>query len=260
MEYRPLDITVVSADNIKNVNLMSKMDVYAAISIGGDCHTTPVHNGAGKSPKWNHCLTFFVYESVIKSSNLYVIFKIMSRRILGDKEIGQVSVPVKDLLDRGDGGRRVVEYQIRTVSGKMKGTLKFSYKFGEVISPPVPAAPPPVAVASKASGEPVMAYPPPQAAGYPPPPYGQPHGYPLQQPGYGYPPQQAYGGGNGAPTYGGGYGAVPPKKKKKGMGGLGLGLGAGLLGGLLVGDMISDVGSYDAGYDAGFDDGGGFDF
>lgn len=286
MEYRPLDVTVISADGLKDVNLISKMDVYVVVSIADDPTTkrkTQVDKDGGKSPKWNDHLKFNVDA---RNPNVPLVFRIRSDRPLGDKDIGVVTLPMKELLDHptaDGGGERVVEYQVRTPSGKSKGTLKFSYKFGDKVVAP---APPPPQMApqekSKHSDEPVTAYPaqagastayaayapPQQGYGYPPPQqhsgyppaaaYGYPqppqqgYGYPPQQHGYGYPPPQQ-----------GGYGYPPqvvvqPQQVKKKKNNFGLGLGAGLLGGLLVGDMISDVGEMGA-YDAGFDD-AGFDF
>ncbi|KAI8572729.1 hypothetical protein RHMOL_Rhmol01G0222300 [Rhododendron molle] len=57
------DITVISAKNLKVVNLISKMDLYVVISIADDpttkCRTRVVKDGK-KSPKWNDSLNFAV--------------------------------------------------------------------------------------------------------------------------------------------------------------------------------------------------------
>ncbi|XP_052204661.1 protein SRC2 homolog [Diospyros lotus] len=282
MECVPLDITVISADDLKNVNLISKMSVYVLVSMSGDPRTkrrTPVDKNCGKNPKWNDRMSFAVDEASLSlHPNLCILFQIRSDRPLGDRDIGEVSVPIRELLDNNDpASDRLVEYQVRTPSGKPKGTLKFSYKFGEKSTA--------LSSANNNYDEPVMAFPahvgatsvykPPPVAGYTPPPlyqgappYMHPGAYPPPPPGYGYPPPPMYAcGPSGYPpagTYGyppqsGGYGyppvVQPPAhqgKKKSGKGGLGLGMGAGLLGGLLVGEMISDVGEV-AAYDAAFD-------
>ncbi|KAF5957578.1 hypothetical protein HYC85_004803 [Camellia sinensis] len=292
MEYRPLDITVISAEDLKDVNLISKMDVYVVVSLPNDpksTRQTPVDKDGGKSPKWNHRISLSLPTSSL--SSLSLLFNIISKRPLGNRPIGHITLPLSQLLDSDsdshsaaadDGSERVVEYQVKTPSGKPKGTLKFSYKFGESFT-----VDPAEAVKSKNVDEPVTAYPahpaayapPPPGVGYAPPPPGMaaPYAYPPPAPGYGYapPPPPGYGGypppqpGYGYPPAAAGYGYGPPqgmgamppqqgKKKKKGSK-LGLGLGAGLLGGLLVGDMISDVGEM-AAYDAGFDDSADFEF
>lgn len=281
MEYRTLELNIQSAKDLKDVNMFSKMDVYAVVSLHGDplsnqSYTTHVHKDGGTSPTWNFPAKFSVNESLAQQNRLSFEVKLISDRKLGDTVIGTVHVPLRELLDNpGDGKSfRQVSYQVRTSSGKPKGSFNFSYKFGEHVAAPATKAPP-------AKQEPVMAYPPaaPAAAGsssvpygtpYPPPPpqYASGYGYPPQQPayggyppaqaGYGYPPQPGYGYPQ-QPGYGYPPNQKPPKKNKFGMG-LGAGLLGGALGGMLIGDMVSDAAAYDAGYDAGFDDAGDFDF
>ncbi|XP_024025845.1 protein SRC2 [Morus notabilis] len=238
MECRPLDITLISATDLKDVNFLSKMDVYAVVSISGDSFSkskqkTHVDKDSGPNPRWNYTIKFTVPDAAAKQNQLTLKIKLVSDRSFGDKEIGEVHVPIKELLDNyGDEkSENLVTYNVRLPSGKSKGTLSFSYKFGEKFTAPVQ---------QRSGGHP--APPPQQGYGYPPP---------AAAPGYAYPQYQA-----AQPGYG--YAMPPPQKPKKGFGGMGLGLGAGLLGGLLIGDMVSDVGEM-AAYDAGFDD-AGFDF
>ncbi|KAL1806665.1 hypothetical protein ACET3Z_029733 [Daucus carota] len=298
MEYRTLDLKIISAKGLKNVNFISKVEVYAVVSIaGGDPRVkqrTPTDREGGVNPAWNFPMKFTIDEAAAQQNRLTLVISLRAERALGDRDVGEVRVPIKEII--GDGSNKSVQfvrYQVRKPSGKAKGELNFSYQFGEKVAashvPPqanhvtsktdepvtaYPAVAPMAAGTSSAYPPPVTAaYPPVASSGYPPaayPPQQPGHGYPPQQPGYGYPPpqpgygyppqQQGYG---YPPQQGYGYGAPvqqPPKKNKFGGGGMGLGLLGGALGGLLIGDMISDVGSYDAGYDAGFDDAGGFDF
>ncbi|GAV86979.1 C2 domain-containing protein [Cephalotus follicularis] len=271
MEYRPLYITVISAQDLKDVNLFSKMDVYVVVSIDGDSRTqqkTPVDKDAGTNPKWNHTFTFTIQEATASQQTL--VFLLKSDRNLGDRVIGEVHVPIKELLNdmNNNNNHKNVSYSVRLPNGKAKGSLDFSFKFGDkyTLGNNNPAF-------AQKGDEPVMAYPPQtgyagSSSAYPPPP--PPHAMypPPPPPGNGYypayppPPAAApYGG------YGGGYqpyGYVqqpqkPKKNKMGGMAGMGLGLGAGLLGGLLVGEVISDVAD-DAAFDCGGMDDGGFDF
>lgn len=279
MECRPLELTLVSATDLKDVNFLSTMDVYAVVKISGDHHfkskqKTNVDKDCGPNPKWNFPIKFTIVDDAAKQNKLALKFKIFSERTLGDREIGVVKVPIKELLDifsDNEKHEKHVSYSVKTPSGKIKGTLDFSFKFGEKFTSPVPKPKPePSYGVHKKLGDPVMAYPPghegpshayPPPAGYPAHGgYPQAHaGYPPAHAGfppaggYGYPPappQQGYGYGyphpGGAPGYGypqyppqGGYGA--PQKPKKNNGNMALGLGAGLLGGLLIGDMVDDV-------------------
>lgn len=293
MEQRTLEINVISAKDLKNVNLFSKMDVYAVVSISGDSQLpeqktrTPVDRDGGTNPTWNFPAKFTIHVGPVQLNRLNLVFKLRCDRALGDKDIGEVNVPIKELLDSmGDGkSMQFVSYQVRKPSGKPKGELNFSYKFGDKVvsgfekvgdkaDQPVtayPAPPPPVVGPSASYGEPgpyPTVLPPPVANyAYPPPPPFTGYAHPPPQPGYGYPPPPPYGyppapqAGYGYPPAQAGYGyppvQQPPKKNKFGMG-LGAGLLGGALGGLLIGDMVSDAADYDAGYDAGFDDAGGF--
>ncbi|GAA0186743.1 hypothetical protein LIER_34031 [Lithospermum erythrorhizon] len=325
MEYRNLELTLVSAEGLKDINLVGKMDLYAVAYLVGNPKTkqkTGVDKNCGTTPRWNHKMKFTLDERSISSPpGLTLFVQIMAEKFGPDKDVGEVSLNILELFESakstnkegeegGENEKVIADYQIK---GKGKGTLKISYTFGEIFSQDVK---------SKKIDEPAIAYPPgggygqagssmpPQHMGYPPnqgyPMGGIPSGYPPSQgypiggppppqpgypnqppqgyPGYGAPPPHGY----GAPPphgYGGGYypapgGYGPPpqqpygyadhnqhakqKKKKSGMGGMGMGIGAGLLGGLLIGDMIGDVGeaaAYADGYgDAMGDVGGGFDF
>lgn len=280
MEHRTLELSLGSAKDLKDVNLFSKMDVYAVVSLSGvQKIKTPVDRNGGTNPTWNVTQKFTIDESLARQNRLTLEIKLLCERNLSaDKEIGRVHVPIRELLDQPGDGKSFqhVSYQVRKPSGKPKGAFSFSYKFSEKFtapgkesassapSAPLPSAPP--------KAEPVTAYPAPAVGStsasypvvYPPPPppqYAAGYVYPPPpQAGYGYAPQTAYG---YAPQPGYGYPPAPAQrpagKNKFGMG-LGAGLLGGALGGLLIGDMISDVGSYDAGYDAGFGDAGGFDF
>ncbi|XP_019433461.1 PREDICTED: protein SRC2-like isoform X2 [Lupinus angustifolius] len=305
MEYRTLELNVVSAKDIKDVNLLSKMDVYAVVSISGDSQNvkkmkTPVHRDGGTNPTWNFQVKFTVDESLAHQNRLSLEIKLFSERTFaGNTLIGTVYVPVKELIENpGDGSFRHVSYQVRTQSGKAKGLLNLSYKFGDKVAapmksvpgaaypPPAAAYPPPATAypppAARSKQEPVMAYPaggawgsstappphgavpyaaPPQQHGYGyPPPQQSGYGYPpIQQPGYGYPQQPGYGYGYPQPQQSG-YGYPPVQQQGKKKNKFGMGLGAGLLGGALGGLLIGDMVSDVADYDAGFDDAGGFDF
>ncbi|KAJ4722200.1 Protein SRC2 [Melia azedarach] len=304
MAYRSLDINVVSAKHLNDVSFLSKMNVYVVVSIKGydrwagkkkQKSKTHVDRAGGSNPTWNFPLKFTVDENLAQQNRLTLVFKIKCDGFLGDKNVGEVTVPIKELLDSPGDGKSMsfVSYQVRKPSGKPKGELTFSYKFGDVIPAAAPtafysyASVPTVAAGKVKADEPVTAYPagmaptgsssapyaaaahapyPPPSTGYaypPPPPAGAaPYGGyppPPTQPGRGYPPQPGHG---YPPQPGYGYPPPPPpgygyppaqKPPKKSLGGMGL--GAGLLGGMLGGLLIGDIVS-----DAADCDGGDFDF
>lgn len=296
MECRSLEITVISAKDLKDANLFGKMDVYCVVSLKGDDYNskqkqkTHVHKDSGPNPVWNFPLKFTIDDVAAQQNRLKLKFMLKAERMLGDKDVGVVFVPVNELLGAKDG-KGSLSYSVTAPRGRMKGTLNFLFKFGEKFNVSAPAmakkmdgnvsAYPAMGYHAAAGGKemnkpvtayPVMGYqgaagssyaypaPPPQAGGDK---HQTPYPYPYNQPpppqhGYGgYPPApgQGYPGYPPQPMYGGGYQpGIQQRPKKSGRGKMGLGLGAGLLGGLLVGEMISDVGEM-AAYDDGFSDG-----
>ncbi|XP_071705395.1 protein SRC2 homolog [Rutidosis leptorrhynchoides] len=234
MEYRTLDLTLISAKGLKTHSVLSKkIDTYAVVSITGSRFQqpyklqTPVDKIGGTEPQWNHPMKFKVEEAAAQQNALTLVIKIKGVRMFGSKKLGEVKVPVKELLEGvTNEGKSVqfVSYQLRKTSGKINGAVSFSYKFGEKFE------------------EPVVAYPPgfDAARGY--------YAPPIQQGYYAPPPAAAYGG-------------YPPQVVQQApvrrSNNMGLGLGAGLLGGLLVGDMISHSGGCGGGGCGGGGCGGG---
>ncbi|KAJ6762705.1 INGRESSION PROTEIN FIC1 [Salix purpurea] len=270
MECRPLDITVASGKGLKDVNLIGKMDVYCVVSIKGDPHKskqkqkTNVHQDCGPNPVWNYPMKFTIDEAAAQQNRLQIKFKLVAERMMGDKDVGVVSVPVKELLDSKDGKRWSRELCCQDPIWEDERNAEFLLQSWDIMSPSLPTlqwditvvlgqVPPTHRLRLKQRIR-VLIPIPISILHHPNKAMGDTHLHPDH--GYqGYPPQPGYGGYPQQP----GYGGYPPamqqqKPKKSGKGNMALGLGAGLLGGLLVGEMISDVG--DA---ASFDD-GGFDF
>ncbi|KAK6161147.1 hypothetical protein DH2020_004528 [Rehmannia glutinosa] len=285
MEYRNLEITLQYAKDLNKVNFITKMDVYAVVSIsGGDTNSkqktkTPVDHDGDANPTWNFPMKFTVDEAALQMNRLTLDFQLICERAFGDKDVGEVHVPVKELLDSpakpGADGKQFVSYQVRKPTPPYGSAIPFAPPPGKpadmepvtaypagpssvypppgVYPPPPPAAypvaegsghyPPPGVYPPAGGAPPPGGYPPPPSSGYGyPPPPGTGYGYPPPpQPGYGYPPQPGYG--YPPPPV-----QQPPKKNKFGLG-LGAGLLGGAIGGLLVGDMISDAGDFDGGFD-----------
>ncbi|CAI9776803.1 unnamed protein product [Fraxinus pennsylvanica] len=212
------------------------MAVFAVVSLSGadkkskQTMKTPVDRDGDTNPTWNSRMRFTVDEAELRKNLLALDFKLVCERALGDKDIGEVHVPINDLLESpaatGNYGKQqqFVSYQVRKPNGQPKGQITFSYKFAGAVT----ASPAPVPGATKLDEEPVTTYPavgpsfadpPPSPGGvYPPYPVAQateqyppPGGYPPPPPGYGYPPPPSYGGypPPPPPSYGG-YPPPPP--------------------------------------------------
>ncbi|KAK1360973.1 C2 domain-containing protein [Heracleum sosnowskyi] len=211
MEYRPLDITVISATNLKNVNMFMKMVVFVEVFISGEHEESPttkrrthMDRSGGCDPEWNHRFKFTVEEASIL--RYFINFHLKAERGLGEKVVGVVRIPLMDLLqdsiDNKTSQDTEAEYQVLTTAGKAKGSLKISFRFGEKIIQQVDAITP---VKKTTAALPDM-YPSPPTngtdvgnGGYYPPPYTL-HSQPGMVPGqYPVPPGYSY------PGYGGGY-------------------------------------------------------
>ncbi|XP_047335883.1 protein SRC2-like [Impatiens glandulifera] len=211
--HRTLEINVRSAKHLNDVNYISKMDVYAVVFISGDSKSsekfkTTIDRAGGTNPSWNFPIQFSIDESAARQNRLTLVIILRCDRSLGDKKIGEIRVPIKDLLAPAPAGGGVnkpqfVTYQVRKPSGSPRGgELHFSYKWADkriaaTVEEPVTAYP----VACSGSGvychviptvdpypaagslypkvEPYVYIPSPVLQGY------GPYGYPVR-PGYGY--------------------------------------------------------------------------
>ncbi|GMP87747.1 hypothetical protein CsSME_00039993 [Camellia sinensis var. sinensis] len=170
MEHlRPFVITNLSATELVDIRLFGRMKVYAVVSISGGPptgynteFTTHVDMEGNNNPKWNTVMDFRLHDPSLRNNLLYLNFNFHCRRTLGDKFIGQVSVPINPLLAMISGNRtasQAVRYPVTTLSGEMHGFVDFCFGFGNPIRPlgPQQAAPqwqpPAVDVASKAQVE-----------------------------------------------------------------------------------------------------------
>ncbi|XP_076896793.1 uncharacterized protein LOC143549903 [Bidens hawaiensis] len=146
MAERSLEVTIISAKGLNKVNLVGKMDVYAVAYINGAVNQdqkqkTPVDKDGDSNPTWNHSMKFKIDEAAALNNKLTLVVKIKTEGMLGDKDVGEVHVPVKELLEGALTGIKplqFVSYQVRKPSGKPKGELNFSYKFGEKPAGEVP--------------------------------------------------------------------------------------------------------------------------
>ncbi|KAJ1286977.1 hypothetical protein BS78_03G394200 [Paspalum vaginatum] len=198
MGTRTLELTLISAKDLKEVNLLSRMEVYAVVSLSGDPRSRqriqPDRTG-GRSPTWNATLRFTVPAG--GAGSLHVLLR--AERALGDRDVGEVHIPLSELLSGAPDAAvpaKFVSYQVRKISsGKAQGVLNLSYRLGEVTRSSAPAAAgyAPASAHSTAYTQ-AAAYPPPSA--YPPAgkadAYPPPSAYPPAGKADAYPPSSAY--------------------------------------------------------------------
>ncbi|KAH7858661.1 hypothetical protein Vadar_026413 [Vaccinium darrowii] len=112
MECQTLDINVISAKDLKRVNLISKTCAYAIVSISGDPsgsqeQRTGVDRRGNANPTWNFPVKFNVSESAALSNRFAVTFRIRCERSLGDKDIGELHVPLSEFIRSVEDGKLI---------------------------------------------------------------------------------------------------------------------------------------------------------
>ncbi|XP_077251585.1 protein SRC2-like [Tasmannia lanceolata] len=234
MDLNSIELKVMSCKGLKSCNFFQKLSAYVSAGIGtGDRdkknrkqkQKTPVNRDGGANPEWNHDMKFDFDDQISSSSDqLFLEFDLLCDGILSDKTVGEVKVPISDLVAESNGAVRFVSYEIRSSDGKANGVLNFSYKVNlkgtavsdvsratytapaKVPEKSVPAIYPPVyfpAEEQKPWGgfyptihdmgpetPPAIGYfPPPAKIMYfpPAPPHPPPDPYGFQEGGYGYP-------------------------------------------------------------------------
>ena len=230
--YQVLEVTLISAKDLKRVTFFTKMRVYAVASIsGGDprlpTHRTYADREGGRNPMWHAPLRFTIPPAADpRGLALHVLLR--AERAFGDRDVGEVFVPVQDLTvaaPGGDGEQRHLSYQVRRPnSGRKRGVLHISYRLTDAPAPdaaahqlvqqdPVTSKPHRNHHHHKGASA-ITAYPVAPRSGPPYPPYGPPPyggAYPHHH-------QYGYGGayGYGAPPQGApyGYGGTAPRQRR----------------------------------------------
>ncbi|WVZ83478.1 hypothetical protein U9M48_030620 [Paspalum notatum var. saurae] len=173
MAYRELELTLLSAQDLKNVNLITRMDVYAVVTISGNPLTrqcTAPDPYGGRHPCWNATLRFAVPPTPAAAAGACLHVLLRAERVLGDRDVGEVVVPLADLLAAapstasGPQPPQLASYQVRKVHRwEPRGVLNVAYRLGPVVAPvepPVMAYP--VSVPQQQPSHPAaQAYPPP---------------------------------------------------------------------------------------------------
>ncbi|MFS7959504.1 putative C2 domain-containing protein [Helianthus anomalus] len=137
--HKTLDLTLVSAKGLKKAgSIFGKLHVYAVVSISGTGYKvqkfkTPIHKDGGSDPTWNFPMKFTVNEAAGLENRLTLVVKIKGARMFLDKNLGEVRVPIKELLQGVKPEEKTVQnvsYEVRGRYGELEGVVSLSYKFG----------------------------------------------------------------------------------------------------------------------------------
>ena len=93
---------------------------------------TPVDREGGSNPEWNHMMQFDLNTTSLPGHgdhHLFFKFELRSEgAIFGNKAIGEVRVPFKELMEGFNGSVRIVNYHVRNSDWESIGVLNFSYE------------------------------------------------------------------------------------------------------------------------------------
>ena len=127
MEYRALDIEINSDEDLK--------DAYAVVSIHDNTSNqiSPIDEIYGPNYKWNFPMKVGPSFLVTRLNDLTIIVELKADKKFGTEDIGNVHVPMKELLDSfGESNdKKCLSYGIITPSGEAKGLLYFTYEFSK---------------------------------------------------------------------------------------------------------------------------------
>ncbi|GLT47631.1 hypothetical protein SLA2020_213150 [Shorea laevis] len=140
MECTPLDITLISAQGLQDVNHLFPMNVYAVVTINGYAQTeqkTPVHKHCGPNPEWNCTMKFLVDEAAANQDGLNLEIRLVSDRhrhcFADDKDIGKVVVSIREFLASKE---KVFVRNVELPDGQPQGTLNLGFEIGEKLEYP----------------------------------------------------------------------------------------------------------------------------
>ncbi|MCL7023691.1 hypothetical protein MKW94_021469 [Papaver nudicaule] len=174
-----MELKLMSCNGLAAFNFFQKLCTYVTVSIvsqdpkekqkkrNHQKQKTPVDREGDGDPEWKHDVRFDLKQILSSSAlttsldHMFIHFDILAEGFLGDRSIGQVVVPLRELIHEfhGGGAMRFISYQVRGSDGKPNGTLNFSYKvFGNeipastfhipaIVYPPAPVVAPPTPVA-----------------------------------------------------------------------------------------------------------------
>ncbi|KAH7331425.1 hypothetical protein KP509_20G032300 [Ceratopteris richardii] len=136
MEEYELYVNVISAEDLKDVRHLERMQTYAVVRIdsGGQLDASPefetrVDEVGGCNPVWNE--EFFLTFSQKSSKSL--IIEILSEGLLGSKPVGKVEIPLDGLKEGGDF--KYINKKVTLPNGDHQGKLYLSYNMQKKPTP-----------------------------------------------------------------------------------------------------------------------------
>ncbi|MCO5586551.1 hypothetical protein L7F22_040492 [Adiantum nelumboides] len=152
MEQRVMEVTFISAHNLKDVSRFGKLRAYAEAWVD-PCskQTTPLHKDGATNPTWDHTLSFTVPEASFHHPSAHLFVRILHKARIPHVAvlIGSVSIRLHQLLN---APKSPVSYEISDASGCFcQGLVRLRIHLGDkqFVDPAV----------NQGMSSPVMAYP-----------------------------------------------------------------------------------------------------
>lgn len=132
-EERLIELGIVSASNLKDVNYISKMETYAVLTFPPYVeYTTQVDSKGGSNPRWDEKLGFLVPESLLHRGEANIKVEVFTLSTLGPKFVSEASIPISDISAISQFNDPIYKrYPLKTNSGDYHGDLHVSFAIGE---------------------------------------------------------------------------------------------------------------------------------
>ncbi|KAI5065925.1 hypothetical protein GOP47_0018549 [Adiantum capillus-veneris] len=101
MEQRAMQVTFISAHDLKDVSRLGKLRPYAEAWVDPCAkQATPLYSDGGTNPTWNHTLSFTIPEASFHHPSARLFIRILHKTHIprGAAFIGSVSIPLHQLL------------------------------------------------------------------------------------------------------------------------------------------------------------------
>lgn len=156
MEGKTLELTILSAEELKQLKWTGKMSPYAVAWVNPDFRvTTKAAAEGGKNPKWNETFELKVEERHFEDSKAALSVEIYSDGPFGPKQLGMVNIPLTEVTKdwKGDSKEpQYMAYQIRRKSGRTQGVLNLAITLQGLTQPAVNGTAPPQVSSSEPGG------------------------------------------------------------------------------------------------------------
>jgi len=97
-----LEVHVISARDLRDRELLVKMDPYVLVKCGDEKFKSKVHKNGGTSPTWNQFMEFNLKEDEAKTPLRFEVWDY--KHLAEDRQVGRADIPL-DMLIKHAGGK-----------------------------------------------------------------------------------------------------------------------------------------------------------